>query len=393
MRGRIRTVFAKEVVDNFRDRRTLFSALLFGPLFGPVLFAVMISLTLDKAVSEAHEKLTLPVGGAEHAPNLVQFLAQNEVEIEPGPASLVEARSRVKSGELDLALVIPESFGESFREGLPATVQLVSDAANSRTTKYVARARALLRGYSHKLARLRLQVRGVSPGILDPLALEDVDVSTRAGRAVLLLGMMSYFVIFAMLLGGMYLAIDTTAGERERGSLEPLLTLPVRRSQLILGKILATCFYMLLSLAISITTFAVALKHVPLEQLGMSANLALPVAMKVFGVMLPFILLGAALLTVVASFTRSYKEAQSYLGVVLLVPTLPIIVAAIYTVKPTLELMAIPSLSQHLLLTALLKGEAIDPAFILVSAGSTLALGALLKWLAAVFYRREGILG
>ena len=125
----------------------------------------------------------------------------------------------------------------------------------------------------------------------------------------------------------------------------------------------------------------------------MSANLALPVAMKVFGVMLPFILLGAALLTVVASFTRSYKEAQSYLGVVLLVPTLPIIVAAIYTVKPTLELMAIPSLSQHLLLTALLKGEAIDPAFILVSAGSTLALGALLTWLAAVFYRREGILG
>ncbi len=270
---------------------------------------------------------------------------------------------------------------------------LVSDAANSRTTKYVARARALLRGYSHRLARLRLQVRGVSPGILDPLALEDVDVSTPAGRSVLLLGMMSYFVIFAMLLGGMYLAIDTTAGERERGSLEPLLTLPVRRSQLIVGKILATCFYMLLSLAISIASFAVSLPHVPLEQLGMSANLALPVALKVFGVMLPFILLGAALLTVVASFTRSYKEAQTYLGVVLLVPTLPIIVAAIYTVKPTLELMAIPSLSQHLLLTALLKDEVLDPAFILVSAGSTLALGAILTWLAAVLYRREGILG
>ena len=86
---------------------------------------------------------------------------------------------------------------------------------------------------------MRLVARGVSPLALRPLNVDEVDVSTPSGRSAILLGMMSYFFIFALLMGGMYLAIDTTAGERERGSLEPLLALPVTRGQLMLGKIIA----------------------------------------------------------------------------------------------------------------------------------------------------------
>lgn len=226
-----------------------------------------------------------------------------------------------------------------------------------------------------------------------PIVIDDIDVSTPAGRALLVLGMMTYFILFAMLMGGLYLAIDATAGERERGSLEPLLTVPVPRPTLIYGKVLAACCYMLASLAIALLAFTVALALVPLEALGMTANFDFRVAGKVFLVAAPFVLLGAALMTVVASFTRSYREAQSYLTVVLLVPTMPILFAGLYSLRPGTWLMTIPSLSQHLLITNLLRAEPLQALHVVVSVAATLGAGLVLTWLAGRLYQREAILG
>jgi sodium transport system permease protein len=393
MTSRIGTVFRKEVLDNFRDRRSLMSALFFGPLFGPFLFSIMISFALDKHVSEIDDPLQLPVAGAENAPNLITFLERANAEIVPTDVDLDSAREKVSNGELDLVLIIPPTFAEQFSAGQPAVAQLVSDSANNNTTKAARRAGKLLDAYQRKLGMMRLQARGLHPTAMLPVVVEDIDVSTPTGRSVILLGMMTYFVIFSMLMGGMYLAIDTTAGERERGSLEPLLTLPVERSQLIIGKILATCVYMVTSLAVTLLAFSVSLRLVPLEELGMTANFGPAVVLRVFVLMLPFALLGASLMTCVASFTKSYKEAQTYLTVVMLVPTLPIMFAAIKTVKPDLSYMMVPSLSQHLIITDLMKAEPIPLAYPLVSIGSTLLLGILLAALAARLYRREGILG
>lgn len=387
------TVFGKEVLDNLRDRRTLFSALLFGPLFGPLLFAVLITIMLSRTVSEVDESMVLPVTGAEFAPNLMQFLRQNQAEIVAGPDDLEQAQAWVKSGEHSLVLLIGEQYAEALRGGRPAPVRLVSDNSDSQTAKDVNRLRLLLQGYNQKLSALRLQARGISPQVMTPLAVDNVDISTPAGRSLIVLGMMTYFILFSMLMGGLYLAIDVTAGERERGSLEPLLTLPVRRSHLILGKILATCFFMLLSLAITVFAFSAALEFVPLEDLGMSANFGIAQAASILVLMLPFILLGAAFMTVVASFTKSYKEAQSYLSVVLLIPTLPIIFAAIYNLRPAPWLMAVPSLSQHLLITSIMRAEALGGLFVAISLISTLVIGLALTLLAAWLYRREGLLG
>jgi len=125
----------------------------------------------------------------------------------------------------------------------------------------------------------------------------------------------------------------------------------------------------------------------------MASNFGLPVAARIFLVMLPFALVGAAGMTAVASFTKSYKEAQTYLQVLMLVPTLPIIVAALFTLKPTLSLMLVPSLSQHLVITGLMKADPLSMVFVVVSFASTLGIGLLLLGLAARLYRREGILG
>ncbi len=387
------TVIGKELKENFRDRRTLLSALLFGPLFGPFMFAVLIGLLLDKAVTEVDQKVELAVSGSTHAPNLMRFLEQHDVAITHLEVDAAGARAAIRSGTHRLVLLVPEDFPNAFARSVPAPVQVFSDGSDNRTGKYASRVRQLLAGYSAQIGASRLLARGLNPGVAQPIAVDDVDVSTPAGRALLVLGMMTYFILFAMLMGGLYLAIDATAGERERGSLESLLTLPVRRETLIYGKILATCCYMLLSLAITLAAFTVSLRFVPLEELGMSANFDALVAVRVLLVVAPFVLLGAGLMTVVASFTRTYKEAQSYLTVVLLIPTLPIIFAGLYSLRPTNALMAVPSLSQHLLMTSLLRDEPLQDIHIAVSAGMTLLAGVVLAWLAGRLYRREAILG
>lgn len=386
-------VLRKEIVDNFRDRRTLFSALVFGPLFGPLLFATLITIMLNQAIEGLDKSLELPVLGAEHAPHLIQFLAQQDIDASDGPESLEMARQWVTDGREDMVLVIPQAYPQEINKGNPGRLILVMDQSNNRAGRTVSRVRSVLRGYGEKLASLRAAARGVHPFVFRPLTLDTDDVSTPSGRSVLILGMMTYFLLFSMLMGGLYLAIDTTAGERERNSLEPLLTLPVSRGQLLFGKLGATVFYMLLSLALTLTAFAIAVQFVPLERLGMTASLSPKVVVQGFLILAPFALLGAALMTVVASFTKSYKEAQSYLTVVLLVPTLPIIFAGLFQVKTSLALMWVPSLSQHLLITNLIKAEPVQLSYWLVSSVSTLALGVLASMLAVWLYRRERILG
>ena len=361
------TVFLKEIVDNLRDRRTLASALIMGPIFGPVLFAFVINLSIERSLESAETTLELPVIGAEHAPNLMRYLESHNIDIVDAPADADAAAEAVKTGAHDVVLMVPDSFATELADSVPAKLLLFSDQANTTGDRDARRARNALAAYNQELAMLRLSARGVNPMTLRPLNIDDIDVSTPSGRSAMLLGMMSYFFIFALLMGGMYLAIDTTAGERERGSLEPLLSLPVTRGQLILGKIAATCLFMAFSLLLSLLSFYVVLKFMPLEQLGMTPNFSLPVVGAAFLLLCPFILLGASLMTLVASFTKSYKEAQTWLSAVLIAPTLPILIVSILTLRPRLEFMFVPSLSQHLILVDMVKNEPINGLHVAIS--------------------------
>lgn len=389
----VATVFRKEVRDNVRDRRTLLSALLMGPLFGPILFAFVINISLKQTLGEAGEPLDLPVIGQEHAPNLIEYLKSHNINIADAPADRAGALAAVRSGEHDLVVVIPEAFGKELAGTIPATIEVISDMANTQAERESRRAMRALQAYNQEIAALRLVARGVSPVILRPLNIDVVDVSTPSGRSALLLGMLSYFFLFALLTGGMNLAIDATAGERERGSLEPLLCLPVTRDQLIFGKIFAACLFMALSLGLSLVSFHIVLNFLPLEKLGMTPNFGPLAVARAFLLLLPFALLGASLMTLVASFTKSFKEAQTWLSVVLLAPTLPILVVSILMVRPSTGLMFIPSLSQHLLLVGLIKNEPINMLHVLVSVGGTLIAGGILTMVCARLYRREGLLG
>lgn len=388
------TVCRKEVVETLRDRRTLMSLLL-GPLFGPLFFAIMINLTVSRNLSSLEETLEVPMLGAELAPNLVAHLRARGIEppAEQRVASLDEATARVAAGLDDVVLVVDEAFAEDFGTERAARVTLVFDRSKTRAASRVTRVRGALEAYGQQIGTLRLVAHGVDPSLLRPLIVDELDVSTPAGRSALMLGVLTYFLLFATLTGGLHLAIDTTAGERERKSLEPLLTLPVTRGELILGKMAATVCFMLASLALTLVAFTVALEQLPLERIGMSSSFGLGTAALTWLLLCPFAPLGAALMTVVASFTKTYREAQTYLSLLLLVPTLPLAFATLLGVEPEARLMWIPSLSQHLLITALIKDQPLVPLFVAVSVASTLAIGGAFGWLAVRLYRREAILG
>jgi sodium transport system permease protein len=386
-------VLRKELLETLRDRRSLSSSLLMGPVLGPLLFIAALSLSLKQSVTSLDDAIPVTVAGADHAPHLVQHLRQEgfSVTLRDGDAREIPAWIEA-DGEL-VVLLVPEGIGERLLAGETASVTLFADGSNSKADRRASRVRVAIAGYAGTLAALRLQVRGVSPSLMQPVVVDEVDLSTPTSRATLVLGMLSYIILVVTLVGGLSLAIDATAGERERGSLEPLLTVPVPREHLIYGKVLASASFMAVALVLAMATLTASIHRVPLEEIGMSANFDARVAVLLFAVTLPFVAVGASLLTVVASFTRSYKEAQTWLGVVLLVPTLPIAIAGLLDVRASAPLMAVPSLSQHLLIQGLLRDEPLPAGYVAISVASTLALGAALTWLAGRLYRREKILG
>lgn len=386
-------VLRKEVLDSLRERRALATAFLFGPLMGPIGFALMVNFAVSQQLEEAFEPVAVPVVGSDRAKNLMTHLHGRMIDIDTDgygdPAAL---RLAVQQGEIDVGLVVAEDFADAWGSGAPARVWVVSDSGNTNARVSTTRLHAALLEYGRSIGVHRLQLRGVDAAVASPLAVLTDDVSTPSGRALILLGMITYFLMFATLLGGLQVAIDTTAGERERGTLEPLLTLPISRLNLVLGKVATAALFMAASVAVGIVAFAVVSRFLPLAELGMDANLSAAVSAQMYLLMLPVAVFGAGTLSLLASYTKSFREAQTYTGVAMLVPSLPILVAYFMQAQPSLPLMLVPGLSQHVLLTELIKGEGLDLANALVSATTTAAIGIAGMLATVRRYRSEKLL-
>jgi sodium transport system permease protein len=392
LRG-IWAVFRKEFRENLRDRRTLLSALVFGPIISPILVAVMVQFMISRGETQSDENITVAVTHAQNAPNLIDYLTARGVDVVKVDLDETAARKAVASQTHKIILEIPDDFGERLQSGQPAPVVLYSDSSRAFERRGVGRVRALVLNYGIEIAQLRFLARGIDPTSVLPISLQEIDVSTPTGRSVLVLNMMTYLVLLSMLFGGLYLAIDATAGERERGSLEVLLTSPVPRQHLIYGKIAAAAAYMLISLVLTVSMFAVAMSFVGLERLGITANLGPEAAAQMIACCAPLILFGSAYLTIISAFAKTYREAQTYLQLVITIPTLPLIFAGMLGLQPKLAWMFVPFLSQHLLMTTVVRAEPIEPLQMVVSVASTVIYGALLTYIAGRLYRREALLG
>jgi len=384
-------VFAKEIIDNIRDRRTLFSSFSIA-ILGPVFFVGIMVFVLERALGESDEAVAFAVVGAQHAPQLMAFLEQQNTDISKVNTDI--PRHLVTSGQHKIVLIISADYAERYARGNVNTLSLYHDSSEiSSTRRNLGQLRGYISQYSRIVGTLRLWLRGLDPTISNPITTQEIDVASPAARALTILASLPYFLVLVIFMGGFYLAIDTTAGEREHGSLEPLLTQPVSRAQLVLGKIAATSVFGLMSLLIFLVSLYFAVPFVPFERIGMALEIDVGQLLAVLFISSPLIFFAAALLTMVASFAKSYKEAQTYLTIVVLVPTLPLIVAQLLNVETTLGIMFVPSLSQSNLMADIIKNEPVQFLHVVTSMTTTSLYAALLAGVAVWLYRREHILG
>lgn len=378
------TVFFKEVRENIRDRRTVINTLFVGPLMAPLIFVLLINTLVTRELSKAEKPLPLPVVGAQYAPNLIAALKQNNVEIKPAPA---DPDAAVRNQDADVVLRIGPDFGKAWDKGEPAQVEMIYDASQQDARGPTERLKKLIEGYGQRTGALRLLARGLSPSILKPVVIADRDQSTPQSRAGLMFAMLPYFFILGGFIGGMALAIDTTAGERERQSLEPLLANPVPRWKILAGKLLATTAFAITTVALSIIAFAVVGQFLPTEKIGMSLTLGPRFIIATVFVMLPLAALLGALQTLVAAFAKSYREAQTYLSLLMLVPIIPTLLLSILPIKTQLWMYAVPLLGQQVTIMRLMRGDPVSDMALLICFVCT-ALAALLAGIvtARIYY-------
>ena len=387
MRG-ILVVLKKEIRENLRDRKAVFNSLLLAPILFPVLLIGMTWLGTSAQTERAERVLEVPVVGAEQAPNLIRYLEQQGMVVKPAPE---DPEALVRSQKEPVIIRIPETFGEQWQAGRPAEIEVIIDPSRPESDIPTSRVKGLLRGYSSEIGMLRLQMRGVSPSVMSPLLIRDVDLSTPQSRGMLIMLFLPYILMITAFMGGMHLAIDTTAGAKERRSLEPLLINPVPRWQIMMGKLVATGVFGMASLVLTLLAFRITLPYLPLAALGMDLGLGLTAMVGILLVVAPVALLAAALLTVLATYAKSFREAQSYMGLLVLIPMIPTLMFMINPVKPEASMMPIPLFSQNLLIGELVRGEVVPFQWLLYSAGGTLLLAFALMAFAATLFSRPRV--
>lgn len=382
------TVLKKELRDFSRDRKTLALTLLMGPLIYPILMLGMGKLAEMRRTTQLEKPLEIAIIGHERAPTLTAFLASQGITRMKTPPKDVEAS--IRDQEADVALVIDENFGKDWAAGQPARVSLLTDSTRRNADIPAARVTAALKGYSDAAGAMRLVARGINPGVVRVIGIDRKDLATlEAKRGVLLSVIMPIVLLILAFIGGAHLSMDTTAGERERQSLEPLLATPAPRSALVSGKMLAAACMGIASLVLTLLAFKLSAN---LAGTGMAKlmDVSFLAIGKMLVILLPLVMIGTALLTFLSAHSKSMKEAQAHMAWLMFIPMVPTYALMAYPLKDTqLWQYAVPFLSQNQLLGKVSRGESPSPEQWGVYLLTAMALAAVL-WLAAVWrYQQE----
>lgn len=380
------TVMRKELRDFARDRRTFLLTLLTAPLLYPLMFLGMSKLTSLRTENQLDKDLALPVVGMAQAPNLVAFLASRGINATEAPKD-IEARIRAQKD--DVALIIDPDFAEDWHAGKPAKVDVLADTTRRTSDVQVMRLKTTLGEYSQSVGALRLLARGVDPKVAAPVNVGTRDLATaEAKRGIFLSIVLPLVLMLSAFIGGSHLAMDTTAGERERQSLEPLLATPAARGALVSGKMLAAVTVGLASMLLILLSFKLS------ASMGTGAATSLDVSFAAMGklltILLPLVVIGTALLTCLAASAKSMKEAQSHIAWLMMLPMLPGYALMAYPLKDTqLWQYAVPFLSQNQMLVKVTRGEMPSATqwgvYLLASLGLALVLWGIAVWR----YRQE----
>ena len=365
-------VLRKELIDALRDRRTLVTVLLSAVVMGPLLMLLLSGLVAQ--LEEQAEQRVVLTSGLQHAPTLRNFIERQTFEIREAPADY-EARLRdARLGEP--VLVVAEGFEAALARGEAPEVWLVSDSSNRQAEAGSRRVARLLDGFARERGALALLLRGVPPTLLRPLDVQERDLASTRSRAAQFTGMLPFFVLMAVLYGALNAALDTTAGERERGSLEPLLANPASPLALAVGKWGAVAAVAMLIALLSVLSFLPAQWLIRSETLRALFVFGPTEAAAFLALLAPLAAALSALMMAVAIRCKTFKEAQANNTVVLFAASLLPMVTLFKQGAEQPWFLWVPALAQSTLMNRVLRGEALGAADILIPAAVSLLLAA-----------------
>jgi len=355
---RIWAIYKKEIVDNFRDKRSLFFALLYGPILLPLLVIGPLASGIKKNTVNVDELHHIYMVSPDRAPNLVQFLLEKNIAVKP---TAERYKSKILSQELNLVLELSPKYDEALRNGQSAVVYLYYSRKNNDAQKIRHLVDATLRQYNQSLAASRLSLRGLDSDFVHPVHVVSEDLADVDSGMKLISTIVPFVIVLALTMGGFYLAVDSTAGERERHSLEPLLSLSVSRLALVLGKYFSLVTFVSASGLLTVFSLFLLFKFMPGSELQ--------------------------------ALFDTEKEAQTHLGIAMMVPMAPFFILQFANLNNMDGLFFIPVLSQFMLIEKIVAGEDLGLLLVVRSVVATLALAAILLLLTIRLYKRESMLG
>jgi sodium transport system permease protein len=392
-------VFRKELRDTLRDRRTLVAMVVVPLLLFPLLMVGMAKFSQSRAAEARDKTLAVAVADAEAGPGgrgsgLAEFLRQ-EPGLEVSEVQDVTALpERVRTEELDAAIVIPAGYGALLASHYPAPLQLLHKSSDDFDIPRTRIEQALAR-FEQKLLDERLRSFGVEPRVLDPLDIQRTDVvSSRELFGKLLGGLLPYMFIIFCFTGGMYPAIDLAAGEKERGTLETLLSSPASRLQIALGKfavVTLTGFTSALLATVGMYVSVQSVNGIPAAVLAAVQSVLAPSTIAlVLALLLPLSVFFAAILLMLSLYARSYKEAMSVISPLMIVVVVPAAIALAPGVRLGLVTALVPVLNVSLATREIIAGTA-DPLHLALVFTSLLLLAAGGMAACARWFSREDI--
>ena len=384
---RVRTVLTKEISDHLRDKRSMVLSLLF-PLMAPLTVALLLNLVAGANIEGKDGRVRAigaAVSGRAFAPKLVEFLKINQIALVDAPDNREEREALVSDGVLPFVLVIPESAAGRDRY----QVEVITDRTNPKSISGSAEVMRMIAAYSRIEAERQVKSAGLSDRIVTPIMVAQVNVGRAPNAAYLFYNMVPSLVLFMVFMGAVYLAIDTSVGERERGSLEPLLTAPVARWELLLGKSLAALLFTGLIVAINLAAFRASLVWAVAGAEGMASPPSIGTFIGMYLVAVPLMALAVSIQMTIATLSRSAKEAQIYLGLLPIIPLVPGVILVFSPVNVGIVQSSVPIFGQLTLFLALIGERDFSFLHILLSGFFTLVAAALVFWLATRLFSRE----
>jgi sodium transport system permease protein len=362
MNSRFFSLLRKELVDAARDKRSVMAGLYYA-IFVPIFMAAMMMLLIDQITSA--EDLGITISNADAAPDLIAFLDNQGIR-----------HSDDKSESKAIEIIIGDSYAEQMRRAEPAEVILIADGSEENLQSAIRRIQRTLQNYSAEMAGLRLIARGINPRIMNSLNVKMQDQSSSESKGGQLIGMIILFMLLSIFVSGMNLAIDTSAGERERNSLALLLSHPISLQQLITSKVCAVSAFGMLGLVLVLIMSKLIYPMVPWQELGFSVDISFSFMIATLIVGAFIAILAASMQLFVSFMAKSFKEAQTYISFVLFVPM--IMSYAVTFDLATDELRWAPVTGQLQALIDLMKGKEIPLLQLTVSCLSTLIISVAL---------------